>query len=149
MSDEITSYSNAPARITCGGRDFALHPLTIGDRVEIAARLRSDRMNAFLKEIETKPLPPEIIGNALAQIASSEVDQSDMTLTPAGQVYVIYHSLRRGDKSITLDAVKRLPPMTYSTLLQVIAAANLIEGGKDDEADPTTAEPDTTSTSGS
>lgn len=149
MSDEITSFSNAPARIVCGEREFALHPLTIGDRAEIAARLRSDRMNAFLKEIETKPLPPEIIGNALAQIASGEVNQSDMTLTPAGQVYVIYHSLKRGDPSISLETVKSLPPMTYNTLLQVIAAANLIQGEEDDEADPTAPKPDTTSTSGS
>ncbi len=149
MNDEITSFSNAPARIVCGERTFALYPLSIADRAEIAARLRSDRMNAFLKEIETKPLPPEIIGDALAKICCAEVTDRDMTLTPMGQVYVIYHSLRRGDSSITLEAVKNLPPMAHLTLLQVVAAANLIQGGEDDEADPTAPKPDTTSTSGS
>ncbi|KKM72870.1 hypothetical protein LCGC14_1416190 [marine sediment metagenome] len=140
-TDSMVDFSDAPARITIGDKEYAIPPLTMGDRFEAEQHIRDDNLNRFLRVTETKPLPADVRGTALAEIACKQVTSDQLISTSANQLYLLYLSMRRGDPKITWKFVQSLPSMTIETLSTILhSITGLVK--EDDAADPT----DTTST---
>ncbi len=136
-TDSMVDFSDAPARITINGQEFAIPPLTMGDRFEAEQHIRDDNLNRFLRLTETKPLPADVRGTALAEIACKQVTSDQLISTTASQLYLLYLSMRRGDPKITWTFVQSLPTMTIETLDTVLRSiTGLVKD--DDEVDPTT-----------
>ena len=136
-TDSMVDFSDAPARITIGDQEFAIPPLTMGDRFEAEQHIRDDNLNRFLRVTETKPLPHEVRALALAAIACEQVTSDQLISTTANQLYLLYLSLHRGDPKITFKFVQSLPTMTIQTLDTILRSiTGLIKD--DDAVDPTT-----------
>lgn len=140
-TDSMVDFSDAPARIMIGDKEYAIPPLTMGDRFNAEQHIRDDNLSRFLRLTQNTPLPDAVRGNALAEITCKPVSSEQLISTSANQLYLLYLSMRRGDPKVTWEFVQSLPSMTIETLSTILHSITGLVG-KDDGADPT----DTTST---
>lgn len=140
-TDSMVDFSDAPARITIGDKQYAIPPLTMGDRFNAEQHIRDENLSRFLRLTQNTPLPSDVRGQALAEIACKPVTSEQLISTNANQLYLLYLSMRRGDPKVTWEFVQSLPSMTIETLSTILHSITGLEK-TNGQADPT----DTTST---
>lgn len=147
MNSNLVDFFDEPARIVIRAtpdatpEEYVLSPLAMADRIQAAAHIRDERVAALLTQKHVHMLQPEIVASALASTLCNPIDTDEILRGHESQLYLVFLSLRRANKSITWEQVQALPSMTTEVLGRVLLAiTGLINKATPEEdagADPT------------
>lgn len=133
--DSLANAAGTPVTITLKGKKYKASPLTIGDLAEFESSIKSERLKVFMEGTAEKLLPEErtkIITDLCSQgIEEAEVVRQMTTLN--GARYLLWRSLSKHDKKLTLDDVSNLVSM--DNLLEITTIVQSL-GGTEAENPP-------------
>jgi hypothetical protein len=140
MNDAIFT-SNAPRPLVVGDRTYQLYPLDWTDHGEIQKWLDSqvrNPMDLVRSELARGGLPMEIqkymVESAQkvwsrSRIPIGTAEANDLLGSPAGRTFLLYLSIRKGDKNFSLDDAQTvLTNMDDMARRDAIEAANVMGG---------------------
>jgi len=137
MGEDLSQASGRGVEIELGGKKRMLSPLTMGDLADFQAHIRSERLRAVRLSLDG--LSADVQQSTLVALAREPVDSVDMDRemsTPAGARYLVWSSLRKADKSLTLEIVGNM--VTNTDVDRLIPLVQSISGVG--EENPTKAE---------
>lgn len=138
MSDEASSLldmSSEPVTLTVDGKTYEVSQLTVGDHAKAEAHLRNKRFQTLMDNTRGVPMTDESRGIAMARTLSEPILMDDLLLSLEGRAYMLWLSLSKTSKAVTLDFVKnQIPAVTLKTLTTLMDYINRLS--KPDDAGP-------------
>jgi len=124
MADSLSDFTASPITITFGDKVWTCSPLTIADISDIAGMVVGDAMSMYLERtraIMGVILPDSARAETMAAIATKLLAPWEVLDSAAGQMYLLWRSVSKTDKSMTLARFKaEFPPQYMLELKQIV-----------------------------
>lgn len=116
----LVDFAVSPSKITIDGTAYELHPLRMGDYAEAMRWVRDRQTQSFFGHLKGgNRVSDEVWSEVLSRIEQVPITVQTLISTPDTMYFLLFLSLRRGDKSLKLDIVKDMLPLTYWQLTLV------------------------------
>lgn len=145
MSDTapLVDMSAEPMTVTIEGKVYALPPPSMGDIAKTERWIISQQLDLVIEQTRMPPLPDEVRALAIANVVGGAVLLTQILVSYAGRLRLLYESMHRADKAVTWAYVtNEMPAIPAAILTQLMYKLAGLDVKADDEADPTTITPE-------
>jgi len=143
MSEDLSKAAGAGVKVTIGGKEYEVMPLTMGDLAEFQGYVRGVRREDVRAIMADTADAAERLA-ALRRACSFAVEEGEMEAAMEsfeGFRYILWRCLRKRQPELTLEGVGDL--FTVADMKELLPVVQAISGLGDEE-NPTAAEPPAT-----